>query len=150
MVENVGDADCTTTDGADPHSQKRTHTLSLDGGEIWDLGANVLEFLADSPDAVNDPSGDGYMTALNNFVSLNLFDDEEGPAGSNKLMWGPSGDHSAKADGGMGIFDDGIPNVTLRGGLWADNANAGVFGTALAWPAGISLSFWSFRCVWAP
>lgn len=134
-------------------SRKRTHTLS-NGEVIWDIGGNVMEWVIDDRDTVNDATANGYASA-DNFVSLDPFDDEEGAVGSNLLMWGSAVDHTGKnsgAHGGLGWINDdtGIGGAVARGGYWQWGNNSGIYSSWLDASASAFAELVGTRCVWAP
>lgn len=146
------------TSNSSPSLEKRTHILS-NGEEIWDLGANVMEWVDwDSSDVgfTVGPTNcvDQNVVSLNNVFSLNcyqntIFDDDFVPGNPNNVT--PI--TSYYSNYGLGGFRGGSGGAALRGGFYyGGTAYAGIFAIITYRGPGSSSRHiaYGFRCVYRP
>jgi len=119
------------------HINKRTHVLA-NGEIIWDFSGNVAEWLLDVNAQTYGSTGPVQS---------------ESYGAENKLLFGPSGDHTQKTGtnyGGLGTFGGGAEDALLRGSLWYDSTAGGLFFAYLGIPSTTAQPNFGFRCVYAP
>lgn len=123
--------------------QKRTHTLSNES-EIWDLAGNVQEWT----DWDSDSSGFtvGPKDEIQERFELSI-----NPTGSLLLDdYKPNNDSYDSTNNSFGVWYGGPHGAALRGGMWANLSNAGVFTLNLTTPPFISDQQFGFRCTYRP
>jgi hypothetical protein len=140
--------------------QKRTHTLST-GDEIWDFSGNVDEWViwdpASNPISTSIPfadkayySNDGAPVASAREFSLLNVSTSAG-ALMKSATWQAAFTSLTSAHG-IGTYQAGTnsPGVPIRGGHWADAANAGIYRLSLDANIGYTYTTVGFRCVYRP
>lgn len=137
-------APCTGTGGSCTdltyHVNKRTHKLSNDS-VIWDLAGNVWEWVD------WNPNGTSYSSATTGCSSSwNEFSSTCGLLSANQYL--PSPLYTSTQNFGKWLGGSG--GAALRGGVWFDGSNAGVFALYLSLGSGSSGGDVGFRCVYRP
>lgn len=119
-------------------SQRRTHTLS-NGVVIWDFAGNVSEWVKD-----NNGSSQG---ASQHVSQSNGGDSRQTNYGNDQFCASPTSSPYC----GMGVGrTDYSSGAVLRGGLWNDGIDAGVFASNLYNGPTLTSAGVGFRCVWSP
>ena len=123
--------------GAAGMAQMRTFVLS-NGNIVWDMAGNVWQWTDMQCGNTAWPH------------SGNWWDWNNAVLASAKLFAGPSGSEIGTGGAGKYYGCTAIGNAMLRGGYWADGADAGVFAAALNnAPSAVYASI-GFRCAYAP
>jgi hypothetical protein len=155
--ENVGNS-C-ADNGATPHINKRTHTLT-NGEVIWDIAGNVWEWVIDDVDngpTSIEPNPDLGVENGMEYSGLSSMvcgagNNEDCFSLTNRLMFGPNGSSLTSSDG-IGYFYGGFGSyggAAIRGGFWDFGSSAGLFFANLSSGSSFADNGGGARCVWAP
>jgi len=161
-VDSAGPANA-ESDVTESEDEESKRTLELANGEVvWDLSSNVRQWvdveedgtaLGDNDDEdwrVTDSGSNTYWDSDLTFV--NGFSRNSGGESGNDLKreLGPIDDSWGQTEGTGYLLDDySSPRAALRGGLWGNGDDAGVFG-AFSNNPDISYTFRGFRCSAVP
>lgn len=133
----TGRPNCSSKSHGD-FTQKRTHTLS-NNAVIWDVAGNVWEWVKD-----DNSSAQGADTLVSQLTAPMY----------NLAKWGPAGNYTAKNSGEFGGLGGATLNHAgggiIRGGVWFNKNNSGVFASGLLNPASQAMPDTGFRCVVPP
>ncbi|USN47102.1 MAG: hypothetical protein H6626_13050 [Pseudobdellovibrionaceae bacterium] len=149
---NNGGAGC-GYDGADPEGgpvasrdSRGKHVIST-GEFIWDLAANVVEWVAEDSSFAYGP--DSYVSTWTPMFGIS------GPLGYPKPAFGPLGDYtSANAGNSYAGLGFGYINHTAgaiwRGGYWVYGVSSGIFAVNFTNSPTLTNSPVGFRCSFTP
>lgn len=140
VADTTGDPDddpYVGTGNTTPSIERRVHQLSS-GQYLWDWSGNLFEWV-DMTCTAGAGSGYWYSSAWVEWSDTNLSDYE-------KVRAGPAGAYTSTHNTGKYYGCTSTGNAVLRGGYWANGANAGVFAFGAYNDPLLVYDAFGFRC----